>query len=66
MSFIEKDLGIVQTRDQELHIALFKSIKLQLPKVLNLSYIFESDNFIVSQHKSHYQIIRRISKINNS
>ena len=36
MSFIEKDLGFVQTRDQELSIALFKSIKLQLTRKLEL------------------------------
>ena len=32
MSFIEKDLGFVQTRDQELTIAPFKSIKFQLTR----------------------------------
>ena len=40
LSFIEKDLGFVQTRDQELLIALFKSIKLQLTRKLELVYIF--------------------------
>ncbi len=40
LSFIEKDLGFVQTRDQELLIALFKSIKLQLTRKLELEYIF--------------------------
>ena len=40
LSFIEKDLGFVQTRDQELLIALFKSIKLQLTSKLELVYIF--------------------------
>ena len=40
LSFIEKDLGFVQTRDQELLIALFKSIKLQLSRKLDLVYIF--------------------------
>ena len=40
MSFIGKDLGFVQTRDQELSIALFKSIKVQLPRKLELVYIF--------------------------
>ena len=33
-------LGFVQTRDQELSIALFKSIKLQLARKLELTYIF--------------------------
>ena len=40
LSFNAKDLGFVQTRDQELPIALFKSIKLRLPKKLELVYIF--------------------------
>ena len=40
LSFIGKDLGFVQTRDQELSIALFKSIKVQLPRKLELVYIF--------------------------
>ena len=40
LSFMRKDLGFVQTRDQELPIALFKSIKLRLPKKLELVYIF--------------------------
>ena len=40
LSFIGKDLGFVQTRDQELFIALLKSIKLQLPRKLELMYIF--------------------------
>ena len=43
LSFIGKNLGFVQTRDQELSIALFKSIKLQLPKKFDLVYIFESE-----------------------
>ena len=47
MSFIEKYLGFVQTRDQELSIALFKSIKLQLPRKLELVYIFWSNPKIV-------------------
>jgi len=34
MSLIQKDLGFVQTRDQELSIALFRSIKLQLTRNL--------------------------------
>ena len=40
VSFIGKDFGFVQTRDQEqlLSIALFKSIRLQLPKKLDLVY----------------------------
>ena len=41
LSFIEKDLGFVQTRDQELLIALFKSIKLQLTRKLELVYILK-------------------------
>ena len=40
LSVIEKDFGFVQTRDQELPIALFKSIKLQLTRKLELTYIF--------------------------
>ena len=40
LSFNAKDLGFVQTRDQELPIALFKSIKLRLPTKLELMYIF--------------------------
>ena len=39
LSFIEKGPGFVQTRDQELSIALFKSIKLQFTKNLELTYI---------------------------
>ena len=43
MSFIEKDLGFVQTRDQELSIALFKSIKLQFTRELELVNFFLSE-----------------------
>jgi hypothetical protein len=38
VSFIGKDLGFVQTRDQELSIALFKSINVQLHRKLDLIY----------------------------
>ena len=38
VSFIRKDLGFVQTRDQELSIALFKSINVQLQRKLDLTY----------------------------
>ena len=37
---VKKDPGIVQTRDQELLIALFKSFKFQLTRKLELVYIF--------------------------
>ena len=40
LRLIGKDPGFVQTRDQELSIALFKSIKLQLQRKLELVYIF--------------------------
>ena len=39
LSFIGKDPGFVQTRDQELSIAPIKIIKLQLPRELELGYI---------------------------
>ena len=40
IEFNAKTLGFVQTRDQELPIALFKSIKLRLPTKLELMHIF--------------------------
>ena len=40
LGFIRKDLGFVQTRDQEPSIALFKSIKAQFRRKLELVYIF--------------------------
>ncbi len=36
VDFYQKHLGFVQTRDQELPIALFKSVKLQLTRNLEL------------------------------
>ena len=43
MSFIEKDLEFVQTRDQELAIALFKSIKFQLKGSVMVVYLVSID-----------------------
>ena len=55
VSFIGKDLGFVQTRDQELSIALFKSIKVQLPRKLELVYIFcnQKKVQIVGENRYH-------------
>ena len=50
MCFIEKDLGFVQTRDQDLSIALFKSIKLQLTRKLELIH-FLKPNQITQESK---------------
>ena len=44
MSFLGKDLGFVKIRDQELSIALFKSVKLQLIRKLELIHIFLKPN----------------------
>ena len=56
MSFVEKDLGFVQTRDQELSIALFKSIKVQLPRQLDLVYIFRNQNNVQLLGENRYYL----------
>ena len=45
LSFIEKDLGFVQTRGQALSITLFKSVKLKLSRKLDLIYSADLDTW---------------------
>ena len=56
MSFIEKDLGFLQTRDQEqlLPIALFKFIKLQLTRKLELTHFLKPKYIPAEMHQKPF------------